>query len=141
MPTHKTFRKAEVFIVAAVLCAVSVMTVPKFSQADGDPRLDTLCEHLQQVRSQLSLYHLQHERRWPELAAFAEQMTGRTNVRGTTDPADGPLTLGPYLERIPDNPFTGGNAIDGGDWLYDEQTGRFTADDGGSTQGLLHGNL
>ena len=138
---HKQFKKIEVVIVAAVLCVVSVMTLPKFSQAGCDDRLNTLCTSLQTVRSQLTLYHVQHDNRWPELARFAEQMTGKTNAKGTTDVADGPLVFGPYLNSIPDNPFTGGNAITGGDWVYDQATGRFRADDGGATKSVRHGNL
>lgn len=141
MRTNNTFKKAEVILVAAILCGVSAMTLPKFSQADTDDRLNTLCANLQTVRSQLSLYHVQHDGQWPELAAFVEQMTGQTNSKGTRDRADGPLIFGPYLQRIPDNPFTGGNSVTGGDWLYDQQTGRFIADDGGSTKGIRHRDL
>ncbi len=141
MRTNNTFKKTEVIIIAAVLCVVAAITLPKFSRAESDQRLTTLCDQLQTVRSQLSLYHVQHEGQWPRIAAFAEQMTRRTNVKGTTDPADGPVVLGPYLECVPANPFTGGSSISGGDWLYDQQTGRFIADDGGATKGLLHKNL
>jgi competence protein ComGC len=138
---NKQFKKLEVVLVAAILCVVSVMTLPTFSGAKSDDRVDGLCGHLQQVRSQLSLYHAHHNNQWPRLATFAEQMTGATNVKGTTDPADGALIFGPYLKTIPVNPFTGGNSIDGGDWLYDEATGRFIADDGGATQGITHRSL
>lgn len=141
MRTNNTFKKTEVIIIAAVLCVVAAMTLPKFSRAATDERLNTLCENLQTVRSQLSLYHVQHEGQWPRLAAFAEQMTQKTNLKGTTDDTDGPLKFGPYLERIPANPFTGGSSVSGGDWLYDQQTGRFIADDGGATKGIRHKDL
>lgn len=138
---NKQFKKAEVLLVGAILCVVSVMTLPRFGSATTDDRLNTLCSHLQQVRSQLSLYHIHHHDQWPKLATFAEQMTGATNAKGTTDPADGPLVFGPYLDRVPVNPFTGGNAIDGGDWLYCQDTGRFIADDGQATGGIAHRDL
>lgn len=137
----KQFSRLEIVIVAAVLCVISAVTLPKFSQANTDDRLNTLCANLQLVRSKLSLYHLQHQGQWPQQAAFAEQMTRATNAKGTTDLADGPLVFMPYLQRIPVNPFTGGNAVTGGDWRYDETTGRFTADDGGTTAGIAHKNL
>lgn len=137
----KLFKKTEVIIVAAVLCGVSVMTLPKFSKAGTDERLNTLCGQLQTVRSQLSLYHIQHQQQWPKQATFAEQLTGKTNVKGTTDPVDGDLVFGPYLRSIPVNPFTGGNAVDGRDWYYDEKTGKFVSADGGQTNGIVHKNL
>ena len=135
------FTRLEVGIVAVVLCAISAITLPKFSQAGTDDRLDTLCSNLQLVRSKLSLYRIQHQYQWPRQATFAAQLTSATNAQGTTDAADGPLVFMPYLKSIPVNPFTGGNAITGGDWSYDETTGRFTADDGGATEGIVHKNL
>ena len=138
---NKQSKKVEVVIVAAILCVVSAMTLPTFSRAGADDRLNTLCENLQAVRSQLTLYHVQHDNRWPELARFAEQMTGKSNATGTADAAAGPVIFGPYLDSIPVNPFTGGNSVTGGDWRYDETTGRFTAADGGTTRGIAHRNL
>ncbi len=137
----KLFKKTEVIIVAAVLCAVSMMTLPKFSKAGTDQRLDTLCSHLQLVRSQLSLYQIHHEQQWPSQSAFVRQMTEKTNVKGNSNPLDGAVVFGPYLQSIPVNPFTGGNAVNGSDWLYDEKTGRFVSADDGQTNGIVHKNL
>lgn len=137
----KLFKKTEVIVVAAILCGVSAMTLPKFSKAGTDERLNTLCSQLQMVRSQLSLYHLQHDQQWPQRATFVEQLTGKTNVKGTSNPVDGTLVFGPYLQSIPVNPFTGGSAVDGRDWRYDEKTGTFVSADGGQTDGIVHQNL
>jgi general secretion pathway protein G len=141
MRTNHRFSMFEVAVVAAVLGAVSLMTLPRFSQAGTDQRLNTLCDTLQSVRSQLTLYHVQHDGRWPATADFVDQMTGRTNALGTACAADGALVFGPYLDRIPANPFTGGNTVNGGDWRYDETTGRFAADDEGITRGIRHRDL
>ena len=139
---HNTrFSKTEVLIVAAVLTVLGVAVIPQFSQASTDDRLNTLCGNLQLVRSQLSLYRVQHEDQWPRQTTFADQLTGRTNAKGSTDATDGVLVFGPYLKSIPANPFTGGNEVNGGDWTYDEATGKFTAADGGQTKGVIHGNL
>lgn len=137
----KTFKKVEVMIVAAILGVISLMALPKFSQAGTDERLNTLCSHLQTVRSQLSLYRIHHDDRWPQQAHFVTQMTGRTNVKGTTNPLDGELVFGPYLKSIPVNPITGGNSVNGGDWSYDETTGKFVSADEGQTHGVVHKNL
>jgi len=137
----KQFSRLEIAVVAGVLVVLGAAVIPQFSQANTDDRLNTLCSNLQSMRSQLSLYRIQHEDQWPRQATFAEQMTGRTNVKGTTDEADGVVVLGPYLKSIPVNPFTGGNAVNGDDWLYDETTGKFTAADEGTTEGIVHENL
>lgn len=141
MRTNHRFSKAEIAIAAALLCVVSAITLPTFSKAEADDRLNTLCETLQSVRSQITLYNIQHDGRWPVQAAFAEQMTGKTNVKGSTDARDGDVLFGPYLNDIPANPFTGGNAVTGGDWRYDQTSGRFIADDGGQTRGIRHKDL
>ena len=141
MRNNTRFSKTEVLIVAAVLTVLGVAVIPQFSQANTDDRLNTLCGALQLVRSQLSLYRVQHDDQWPKQASFAARMTGRTNVKGTFEDTDGVLVFGPYLKSIPVNPFTGGNAVTGGDWYYDETTGKFTAADGGQTKGVVHKNL
>jgi len=141
MRNNHRFSVSEVVIVAAVLGVVSVMTLPKFSQAGTDERLNTLCQTLQSVRSQITLYNIHHDGRWPLQANFAQQMTGRTNLKGTADPLDGAVIFGPYLDSIPVNPFTGGNSVTGGDWRYDERTGRFAAGDDGVTRGIRHKDL
>lgn len=134
-------KKAEVILVAAILGVISLMTMPKFTQATTEQRLDMLCRNLQLVRSGLAKYHLQHNQKWPKQATFVEQMTGKTNLAGTTNAADGELILGPYLDEVPCNPFTGGNRVDGRDWFYDELTGLFRAADSGQTNGIFHRNL
>lgn len=141
MRKNYRFSTVEIAIVAAVLCIASAMTLPKFSQAGTDDRLNTLCNTLQSVRSQLTLYNIQHDGRWPAKADFVDQMTGKTNTLGTNCAADGALIFGPYLDSIPANPFTGGNAISGGHWRYDENSGRFAADDDGVTRGIRHKDL
>lgn len=141
MRNNHRFSVPEVVIVAAVLGVVSVMTLPKFSQAGTDERLNTLCETLQSVRSQITLYNIHHDGRWPSQVNFVEQMTGKTNVMGITTPRGGAVIFGPYLDSVPVNPFTGGNSITGGDWRYDERTGRFAADDDGVTRGIRHKDL
>lgn len=141
MRNNHRFSVFEVVIVAAVLGVVSVMTLPKFSQAGTDERLNTLCETLQSVRSQITLYNLHHDGRWPAQVNFVEQMTGKTNVMGITSPRSGAVIFGPYLDSVPVNPFTGGNSITGGDWRYDERTGRFAVDDDGVTGGIRHKDL
>jgi hypothetical protein len=102
---------------------------------------------LQTVRSQIELYKVQHLEKTPELdengrpdtANFAFRLTGRTDQDGRLSPAG---ALGPYLQRIPANPFTDeavarkvafGQGPPPGDgamgWWFDTASGTFYAND------------
>jgi hypothetical protein len=66
---------------------------------------------LQTVRAQLMMYKLQHNDAEVDLARYPnwEQLTGRTRVDGTPDPA-GPY--GPYLAKAPVNWRNGSSAVE-----------------------------
>ena len=74
-----------------------------------------------------------HKARYPTLANFVQQLTGRTDADGTII-ASG--KYGPYPQRIPVSSFTvGGTSNDVSSssaasnlaWNYGETTGQFTA--------------
>ena len=93
-----------------------------------DARWQSLGSLLQTVRSQLDLYRIQHDSH----PTHWWQLTEKTNRRGTTDPTDGELAWGPYLQSVPRNPFhdarpTADDPIDGHGWAYDPETGTFEA--------------
>jgi len=64
-------------------------------------------------------------------------MTGYTDINGAVAAAPGPGVYGPYLRKIPTNPFTEGDVIDetgtpgngAGDWDFNPVSGAFHADD------------
>jgi len=121
----------EVAIIAVVLAMVAALVVPRFSEAGTDPRARELRSAVQIVQGQIEMYRLQHDNRYPTLEQFVQQMTQPTDVRGqvAVSPAGGP-EFGPYLRRIPDNPYTGTNEIAGrpggaAAWRYNESTGEF----------------
>ncbi|HEV57813.1 MAG TPA: type II secretion system protein, partial [Phycisphaerales bacterium] len=106
---NRGFTLMEIFIVVIVLCITASVVVPQFSRASQQARLSELLSALQDVRSQIELYRIQHEDRLP----------GQTQKDGPVDPArfvqdltqqkaDG---LGPYLKRIPRNTFNGLDTI------------------------------
>jgi general secretion pathway protein G len=125
--TRKAFTLVEILIVVIILGILAAIVIPQFTEASNDARLSSLTSDLQTVRGQLELYKVQHLDTYPALATFEAQMTGTTDIAGDTDGTD----FGPYLHRIPTNPFTNGNDVsapDGdGDWEYNETTGAFNA--------------
>ena len=138
-------RWIEYAVCLLVLSVAATVMVPRFSQATMDDRTPTLRSRLAIIRAQIQRYHDQHDRQWPTVADFHSQMVSQTDPQGQRpadqrqdipldDPPAGDRLFGPYLLRIPDNPFTGGNSVGDGpvgatDWFYDQNTGEFRAND------------
>ena len=140
------FTLKELFIVAVILCVVATVVVPRFGMARSQAKVIELFNRLQTVRAQLELYRVQHNQSLPSAENFHTAMTTVTDVNGKpwVDSVTSGHPYGPYMRKIPENPFTGGNSIDGtGDWLYrpdDTMTEcLFIADDGGAlSDGTAH---
>lgn len=143
------FTLVELLIVVVILGILAAVVVPQFSDASTDARVSSLTTNLATIRGQLELYRLQHRGNYPLLASFAAQMTQGTDVNGNPG-----TDFGPYLQRVPNNPFVVANppAVTGNDvtsgaagptkaWFYNEVTGEFRANDGGSTNGVSHDAL
>jgi general secretion pathway protein G len=157
MRSAKAFSTMELLIVVVILASVAVAVVPKFSQAGiNEARMDELCSSLQMLRSQIELYKVQHEGRPPMQTADGsmavdpkfEQMIYCTDRAGNVKPSeprarrDDVYTFGPYLERVPENPFNQNRTLvraRGRDdvpvageagWAYVPETGDIYANDG-----------
>ena len=140
---NRGFTLVEILIVVVILGILAAIVIPQFTQASTEARVSSLQSNLQSIRSQIELYKIQHNDDPPAQATFATQMTTVTNIVGSTTPAVGEATFGPYLQKIPVNPFTGvnppviGNAAAGAvDWVYiivDAATGQYTFDVGAGT--------
>ena len=163
MVRRRAFTLFEQAIAVIVLAVVAALVAPRFSEAGiTENRMDELCSHLQTLRSQIELYKVQHRDRLPMHAADGtivfdpefRQMTACTDIDGnlkTQEPRkrrDPVYTYGPYLQRIPENPFNKsrimvrarsrsdvpvpGNA----GWAYVPETGAVYANDS-----AFHGRL
>jgi type II secretory pathway pseudopilin PulG len=144
----------ELTIVVIVLALVAAFVMPRFSAAGiAESRMDELCSHLQLLRSQIELYKVQHRGLPPMRTADGavafdpdfEQMLYCTDVDGrvkSDEPRtrrDPVYTCGPYLDRVPTNPFNGSAAIarargrddvpvaGGAGWAYVPETGQIYA--------------
>ena len=140
MRLYKGFTLVEVLIVVIVLGILAAIVVPQFSDASSDAKLSAIKTNLQTIRGQIQLYKIQHSDVYPALATFSDQMTLSSKADGTTAAiGTAGYTLGPYLQSVPANPYTGANTISAGaagtsDWYYAATTGVFRAnDDAGHT--------
>lgn len=119
----------EIIGIAMVLSVVSMSVVPKFTQASRESWTCELIDGLHQMRSQLDLYRAQHDNCLPPVDSFESFKTNMTTKVGQ---------YGPYVEKVPVNPFNNLNTIrfDGepagagkAGWRIDTKSGLFQSDD------------
>jgi general secretion pathway protein G len=142
MKNRNGFTLVEILIVVVILGILAAIVIPQFSDASEEAKLSSLVSDLQTVRSQIQLYKLQHKSQLPGTQSlnFEAAMTLYTNADGvkaaTQAPAD--KVYGPYLLKVPTNPFDDSNEVHVGvgpnssydsGWYYDKTTGAFNADD------------
>ena len=145
----KGFTLVEILIVVVILGILAAIVIPQFTSASTEAKEASLCSDIQSMRAAIELYKIQHNDDLPTVvgsATFSECMTGVTDVDGdvsTLNPGDWGA-YGPYLQRVPTNPFIAdpntANAVElngtvGGDtagWNFNTTTGAFHADDIGT---------
>ena len=110
MQAKRGFTLVEILIVVVILGILAAIVIPQFTQASTEAKQNSLCSDLQTLRSQIELYKVQHNDVAPTLANFADQMVYCTNSLGAVTGGKSKVrsaaaNLGPYLERVPENPF------------------------------------
>jgi general secretion pathway protein G len=148
MKKRNGFTLVEILIVVVILGILAAIVIPQFSDASEQAKLSSLVSDLQTVRSQIQLYKAQHHHAdgttLPGTVTgvdFETAMTSYTVKAGTeaSPQSPGAGIYGPYLLKIPQNPFTdacsvatsgtpGGGGITAG-WIYNSTTGAFNAHD------------
>ena len=137
MKAKRGFTLVEILIVVVILGILAAIVIPQFTQASSEAKTNSLCSDLQTLRSQIELYKCQHNDVNPVLNTFEEQMIYTSDIAGnpSTDKIRTALyAFGPYLERLPENPFTnsetvvawGASATTDG-WEYNATTGEIRA--------------
>ena len=150
MKAKRGFTLVEILIVVVILGILAAIVIPQFTQASTEAKTNSLMSDLQTLRSQIELYKVQHNDNPPDFASFENQMIYCTDVGGNIqgagskqrDEANG-FIYGPYLERIPANPFNDLSTVDNsgavgdnaGGWEYNENTGEIYADDNTDADG------
>ena len=136
MRKNQGFTLVEILIVVVILGILAAIVIPQFSDASTQSKVSSAASSIQTIRSQISLYKIQHNDNPPTLASLildaatpgTGQMTGETNEAGTVAAGS---DYGPYLQSIPANPFNSSNtpaAADAADvgWVYDASDGSIT---------------
>jgi type II secretion system protein G len=109
MRAKSGFTLVEILIVVVILGILAAIVIPQFTSASTEAKESALVSDLQSIRSQIELYKIHHNDNLPgtQGETFIVAMTSRTNQLGVvgTDPTL--YRFGPYMQRIPDNPFCG----------------------------------
>lgn len=137
MSNRTGFTLVEILIVVIILGILAAIVIPQFTEASNDARNSALVSDLQTLRSQIELYKIQHLDVLPSAASvgFVLAMTGQTDIDG-----DAGTTYGPYLQKMPTNPFNnldtvvveaGTDSLGGGQtgWHFNTTNGQIHADD------------
>ena len=160
MKAKRGFTLVEILIVVVILGILAAIVIPQFTEASGEAKLSSLCTDLQSVRSQIELYKIQHNDALPGedntalggthtgASGFLNGLIGYTNIDGIVQPGPGANVYGPYLQKLPTNPFNNFNTvrIDGAaagantdGWRFDSTSGQVQADDSESSpDGIAH---
>jgi prepilin-type N-terminal cleavage/methylation domain-containing protein len=148
---RKAFSLIEVLLVVAILGILAAIAVPHFTEHTAKARETAAKDIIRTMRGQIELYKVQHRGTAPgyvngapaPTAALQLQFTATSAVTGqvstSTVPTD-PFLYGPYIKKLPQNPFNRltniayvaaatdfAAATDGtsSGWLYKKETAQF----------------
>ena len=146
MKARNGFTLVEILIVVVILGILAAIVIPQFTEASNEARTSSLVSDLQTVRSQIELFKIQHTDGLPgafgTTVSVADALTMYSNTLGDTSVAQVPAPgrFGPYLQKIPTNPFATANSnviqevttnptTGDGDpgWFFNTVTGAFGA--------------
>ena len=114
----KGFTLVEILIVVVILGILAAIVIPQFTNASESAQFSSTVSQLQTIRSQIELYKNEHGNDWPTVdgteatAIDWTKLTAETNLAGGT-PSTGETTYGPYLQKVPVNPFEDSSTTDG----------------------------
>ncbi len=134
MRKHKGFTLVEILIVVVILGILAAIVIPQFSEASTEAKLNSSMSSLQTLRSQISLYKIQHNDNPPchgtfDEATFISQLEQYSDAAGNTQATkDATHIYGPYVQSVPRNPWNNSSTISDTDaedvgWVYDAKTG------------------
>ena len=140
----KGFTLVEIIIVVTILGILAAIVLPTFKGNVATAKESASKSNLMAMRTQIELYKLQHNGVPPgyvngngtTVGTLANQFTGTTTITGLASanpvPSD-PFLYGPYLKKIPQNPFNKLSTI-----TYVAQATAFAAAVNGTSSGWLY---
>jgi len=134
-------------LVVAILGILGALVLPVYQGHAAEAKVSSAKSNLHAMRAQIELYKMQHNGTLPgysngaaaPVATLVDQFEGTSTLIGQTSPSkqpSDPFLYGPYLMKIPVNPFNSDNSIaystdfatdaDGtsSGWLYNRTTGQ-----------------
>ena len=149
LSSRKGFTLVEILIVVIILGILAAIVIPQFTNASTSARQSNMASQDQTVKSQISLYMLQHNDVPPGAGSSAnlwQYLTTVTDASGDLSGGGGFVSTnpsyGPYMPQAAINPLTATSAVvDIGTgaatttgWYYNATTGEFHGCD---TQGNM----
>jgi general secretion pathway protein G len=141
--SRKGFTLVEILIVVIILGILAAIVIPQFTNASTDARKSNMASQDQTIKSQISLYMLQHNDTPPPGATLFQYLTSYTTAAGALTTQGDVSPLGPYLQAVPINPLApaadntavdisltgpvavGSSSAAGFAWIYVPATGEF----------------
>jgi len=154
------FTLVETLIVVVLLGILAAIVIPMIENSTTEAKDSALAHDLRMLRRYILIYKSQHlevapgypngqTNQTPTEQAFIEQITMSSNAYGQTAPIGTPgFDYGPYLLKIPVNPFNNKSTIemlgddedfpaqadDSHGWIYKAATSEIRADNTGVNQ-------
>lgn len=141
---NKGFTLVELIIVVTILGIMAAIVIPTFQGNVATAKESASKSNLMTIRTQIELYKLHHNGIPPgyvnggdaPIATMTIQLIGTTTVNGVTSPStvpSDPFLYGPYLKKIPPNPFNKLSNI-----TYVAEATAFAAAADGTSSGWLY---
>jgi len=164
MNKARAFTLMEILIVVVLLGVLAAVVIPTVANSTTSAKDSALAADLQLLRRVILVYRTQHlevapgypdgdTTQAPTEQAFIDQATMASNANGQTAPVGtAGFNRGPYMSKIPVNPFNGKNTIemladgqafpanadDSHGWIYKAATSEIRTDNTGTN---LNGKL
>lgn len=119
MKAKRGFTLVEILIVVVILGILAAIVIPQFTGASTEAKESSLVSDLQTVRSQVELFKIQHNDILPgeilngdgsittaTAITFVQAMCLKTDQYGNVGTTAGVHRFGPYMQKIPVNPFS-----------------------------------
>jgi len=158
MNKARAFTLVEILVVVVLLGILAAVVIPSAAKSTTPAKDSALASDLQLLRRFILIYKSQHlevgpgypdgdTTQAPTEQAFIDQATMASNANGQTAPAGtAGFNRGPYISKIPVNPFNGKNTVemladgqafpadadDSHGWIYKAATSEIRADNTGT---------
>ena len=142
---NKGFTLVELLLVVSILGILAALVLPSFQGNVIEAKESAAKSNLATMRTQIELYKLQHNGYPPgyvggsgtdDAGTVGMQFTGTSRSDGLPSPSTvptSPFLYGPYLKKIPPNPFNGKS-----DLLVLADGALFSANADGTSSGWLY---